>query len=170
METPLAETLPYRPCVGIMVLNRDGHVWVGRRIAETDSEMAGTTKLWQMPQGGIDENEDPRTAVLREIHEETGIRSVEIIAETQGWLCYDLPAELQGKAWGGRYRGQKQKWFAARLTGDESEIDVLNPPDGHTPEFDRWTWVDLADLPRLVVPFKRDVYERLVEEFAHLAD
>ncbi|MGH6815736.1 MAG: RNA pyrophosphohydrolase [Hyphomicrobiaceae bacterium] len=159
--------LPYRPCVGIMVLNRDGHVWVGRRIdAPEDPEGRGT--WWQMPQGGIDEGEEPRAAVLRELYEETGLRTVEIVAEMPGWQHYDLPAALVGHAWQGRYRGQKQKWFAVRFTGSDEEVRIDAPP-GHTTEFDRWRWVPLDELLDLVVPFKRDVYARVVAAFAPLA-
>jgi putative (di)nucleoside polyphosphate hydrolase len=167
MTSDALEELPYRPCVGAMVLNGDGFVFLGHR-ADGPEEPEGPGTWWQMPQGGIDEGEDPREAVLRELYEETGIRSVSIIAETPGWLLYDLPPELQGKAWGGRYRGQKQKWFAMRFTGDEAEIDVCHPPGGHTSEFNEWKWVPVGDVPRLVVPFKRYVYERIVEEFADL--
>ncbi len=161
------DTLPYRPCVGALVFNRDDYVFLGHR-ADGPEEPEGPGTWWQMPQGGVDHTEDPRDAVLRELYEETGIRSVEILAESEGWLLYDLPPELQGKAWGGRYRGQKQKWFALRFVGEDSEIDVLNPPDGHKAEFNRWKWVPLEDLPRLVVPFKRNVYQQIVAEFGHL--
>lgn len=163
-----SESLPYRPCVGAMVLNAEGLVFLGHR-SDGPEEPDGPGTWWQMPQGGIDEGEDPRNAVFRELFEETGIKSVTILGESDGWLLYDLPPDLQGKAWGGRYRGQKQKWFAMRFWGDESEIDVLNPPDGHEPEFDRWMWVPMRELARLVVPFKREVYERILAEFAELA-
>jgi putative (di)nucleoside polyphosphate hydrolase len=161
--------LPYRPCVGALVLNAHGLVFLGHRV-DGPEEPEGPGTWWQMPQGGIDMEEDPREAVLRELLEETGIRSVRIIGETADWLYYDLPRELQGKAWGGRYRGQKQKWFAMRFLGEDSEIDVRHPPGGHEPEFSRWKWVRMKDLPRLVVPFKRDVYERIVAELGHLAE
>jgi putative (di)nucleoside polyphosphate hydrolase len=161
--------LPYRPCVGIMVINRDGLVWAGRRIAETDTEMAGTTKLWQMPQGGIDEGEDPLPAALRELHEETGIRTVSLLAEAPDWIHYDLPEHLVGIALKGRYRGQKQRWFAFRFEGDESEISIDPPPGGHEPEFDAWAWKKMEELPDLIVPFKRKVYEQVVSAFRHLA-
>ncbi len=167
MSSPDIEHLPYRPCVGAMILNAAGEVFLGHR-ADGPEEPEGPGTWWQMPQGGIDQDEDPRAAVLRELYEETSIRSVEIIAETGAWLHYDLPPELQGKAWGGRYRGQTQKWYAMRFTGDDSEINVLEPPDGHAPEFDRWKWVSVDELPRLVVPFKREVYLRILREFAHL--
>lgn len=163
------ETLPYRPCVGIMVLNREGLVWAGRRIAATDSEMAGTNKLWQMPQGGIDPDEDPLEAAKRELYEETGIRSASLVAEAPDWIHYDLPAELVGIAFKGRYRGQKQRWFAFRFEGEESEIAINPPPGGHEAEFDQWAWKPMLELPELIVPFKRKVYEEVVAAFRHLA-
>lgn len=163
------ESLPYRACVGIMVLNASGLVWAGRRIVEADTELAGSTYLWQMPQGGIDEGEDPFTAARRELYEETGIRSVELLAEASRWINYDLPRDIVGIALKGRYRGQTQKWFAFRFTGNESEIAVNPPPGGHKAEFDRWAWKPMRQLPDLIVPFKRSVYEAVVAEFAHLA-
>lgn len=164
-----AEDLPYRPCVGIMVLNRDGLVWAGRRIAKTDSEMAGGSRLWQMPQGGIDKGEDPIDAARRELYEETGIRSIALLAETPDWIRYELPRELVGIALKGKYRGQKQRWFAFRFEGDESEIAINPPPGGHAPEFDAWAWKPMDDLPGLIVPFKRQVYEDVIGVFRHLA-
>lgn len=163
------ETLPYRPCVGIMVLNAEGLVWVGRRIAEPDTEFEGTDRLWQMPQGGIDPGEDPMPAALRELYEETGMRSVSLIAEAPGWIDYDLPPHLVGIAFKGRYRGQTQKWFAFRFEGNEGEIAINPPPGGHTAEFDAWAWKPMADLPDLIIPFKRGVYEKVIAAFAHLA-
>lgn len=162
------ETLPYRPCVGALVLNRDGLVFVGHR-ADGPEQPEGSGAWWQMPQGGIDPDEEPGRAVLRELYEETGIRSVEIIAESREWFLYDLPPDLLGRAWGGRYRGQTQKWYAMRFTGADDEIDVLSPPDGHEPEFNAWKWAFVSELPALVVPFKRQVYDRVIAEFAHLA-
>lgn len=163
------DSLPYRPCVGVMVLNRDGLVWAGRRIAEDDSEMAGAKNLWQMPQGGIDAGEDPLPAARRELFEETGIRSVSLLAEAPGWIRYDLPREVLGIALKGKFRGQTQKWFAFRFEGDESEIAINPPPGGHAPEFDAWAWRPMAELPELIVPFKRKVYEEVVAAFRHLA-
>ncbi|MBX9591797.1 MAG: RNA pyrophosphohydrolase [Hyphomonadaceae bacterium] len=161
-----SDPLLYRPCVGIMVLNRSGRVWIGRR-HDAPGEPEGPGAWWQMPQGGIDENEDPAKAALRELVEETGMRSVDIVGQSPGWYTYDLPSGLQPRAWGGRYRGQKQKWFAMRFTGHDGEV-VLDRP-GHKPEFDAWRWADLDELLGLIVPFKREVYAQVVREFAPLA-
>jgi len=163
------QSLPYRPCVGAAVFNRDGLVWAGRRIAEPDSEFAGSTKLWQMPQGGIDKGEDPLEAARRELYEETGIRSVSLVAEAPGWINYDLPPHLVGIALKGKFRGQTQKWFAFRFEGDESEIAINPPPGGHTAEFDDWRWKPLLELPELIISFKRKVYDEVIATFAHLA-
>ncbi|MFN3625350.1 MAG: RNA pyrophosphohydrolase, partial [Hyphomicrobium sp.] len=134
----------YRPCVGITVINPEGLVWIGCR-ADSPGEEEGRGAWWQMPQGGIDSGEDPATAALRELIEETGMRTVRILGETEGWLRYDLPTHLIGKAWGGRYRGQEQKWFAVRFLGDESEIDIA-PAAGHKPEFTQWRWAPLSEV------------------------
>lgn len=163
------EDLPYRPCVGIMVLNRDGLVWAGRRIAIGNSEYDGSPQLWQMPQGGIDLGEDPLAAASRELYEETGIRSARLIADAGRWINYDLPPHLIGIGLKGKYRGQTQRWFAFRFEGDESEIAINPPPGGHEPEFDAWEWKPMQTLPELIVPFKRKVYEEVVATFAHLA-
>ncbi|MBI4275878.1 MAG: RNA pyrophosphohydrolase [Rhizobiales bacterium] len=164
---PRFEDLPYRPCVGTMVLNRDGRVFIGRRIG--GPEHVDETHVWQMPQGGVDEGEDPYPAALRELYEETNIHSVEKIGEIEDWLSYDIPREIVGQAWKGKFRGQKQKWYALRFTGKDSEIDVENPGDGHDPEFVEWRWEPMRNLPDLIIPFKRKVYERVVAEFSHLA-
>jgi len=160
--------LPYRPCVGVMLLNTEGLVFVGRR-AERKGASEGEGQWWQMPQGGMDKGETPEDAARRELWEETGIRSALFFAQTADWLFYDLPRELAGVAWKGRYRGQKQKWFAARFEGPEDEID-LGPHPGHKAEFDAWRWVPVAGLPDLVVPFKREVYTAVVTEFAPLIE
>ena len=160
------EDLPYRPCVGTMVLNRDGLVFIGRRF--NGPEHVDLTHVWQMPQGGLDPGEDPFKAALRELAEETSIRSVELLAESSGWLAYDLPPDVAAQAWGGRYRGQTQKWYALRFTGEDSEIDVVNPAGGHKPEFAEWRWEPMRNLADIVIGFKRKVYEQVVAEFAHL--
>jgi putative (di)nucleoside polyphosphate hydrolase len=158
------EDLPYRPCAGLMVLNRDGLAFIGRRL--DGPEHVDATHVWQMPQGGIDPGEEPYPAALRELYEETNIRSVERLGEIAEWLSYDIPRDIVGQAWNGKYRGQTQKWYALRFTGDESEIDIAHPAGGHEPEFVEWRWEPLENLPALVVPFKRATYERVVKEFA----
>ena len=159
--------LGYRPCVGIMVINRTGLVWVGCR-ADAKNEAEGRGAWWQMPQGGIDEHEDPKAAAVRELFEETAIRSVHFISELPGWLNYDLPPDLLGKAWGGRYRGQRQKWFAARFTGEDCEVNIT-PPPGHQAEFVDWRWAPVSELMDIIVPFKREVYAQVVNAFSPLA-
>jgi putative (di)nucleoside polyphosphate hydrolase len=161
------DSLPYRLCVGVMVLNHAGEVFIGRR-THGGPEHADATHAWQMPQGGIDDDEEPWPAALRELGEETGIRSVEKLAEVDDWLTYDIPRDIVATAWKGRYRGQKQKWFAMRFTGDESEINILSPAGGHKPEFTEWRWEPMAHLPELIIPFKRPVYDRVVREFSRL--
>ncbi len=162
-------SLPYRPCVGVMVLNRAGLVWAGRRLSDGNSESDGTPQLWQMPQGGIDKGEDAEPAARRELYEETGMRSVSLLAEAPDWITYDLPAHLVGIGLKGKYRGQKQRWFAYRFTGQESEIAIDPPPGGHTAEFDAWDWLPMAELPDRIVAFKREAYRQVVAAFAHLA-
>jgi putative (di)nucleoside polyphosphate hydrolase len=165
MKSSDTSKLPYRLCVGIALFNHAGRVWVGCR-SDKDAEGEGEGHWWQMPQGGLDEGEDPYNAALRELFEETSVKTVRLIREAGDWLKYDLPADLIGQSWGGRYRGQKQKWFALRFEGSESEIDVLKPGGGkHKPEFSEWRWEKLARLPELIVPFKRKVYEGVVAEF-----
>ncbi len=161
------ESLPYRPCAGMMVLNHAGHVFIGQRA--DGPEHTDAAHAWQMPQGGIDESEDPYKAALRELYEETNIRSVEKLGEIAEWLVYDIPREILGQAWGGKYRGQKQKWYALRFTGEEREIDVASPPGGHKPEFIAWRWAPMSELCSLVVPFKRHTYERVIAEFEKFA-
>jgi putative (di)nucleoside polyphosphate hydrolase len=149
-----------------MVLNRAGLVFVGRRF--DGPEHVDADHPWQMPQGGLDPGEEPYRAALRELAEETNIVSVERLAEAPEWFAYDLPPEVAAHAWGGRYRGQKQKWYALRFTGRESEIDVAHSPGGHEPEFSEWRWEPMRNLPDLIIPFKRKVYERIVAAFSHL--
>jgi putative (di)nucleoside polyphosphate hydrolase len=156
--------LPYRPCVGIVLVNRNDLVWIGRRPDIPDEE--GRGQWWQMPQGGIDDDEEPKSSAKRELAEETGVSSAEFMAEAPHWYYYDLPEHLVGTSWKGRYRGQKQRWFAFRFTGDDSEIDIS--AHGHKPEFDQWRWVRLEEVTGLVVPFKRKVYEQVVEAFQPL--
>jgi putative (di)nucleoside polyphosphate hydrolase len=160
--------LPYRPCVGIMVFNRAGQVFIGAR--SDGPEHVDATHAWQMPQGGVDPGEDPWQAALRELYEETNIRSVERLGEIAEWLTYDIPSDIIGEAWGGKYRGQTQKWYALRFTGDESEIDTAHPAGGHAPEFLDWRWERMENLPALVVPFKREVYQQVVAEFSKFAE
>jgi putative (di)nucleoside polyphosphate hydrolase len=168
MKSSDVEKLPYRLCVGIALFDRAGRVWVGCR-SDKDAEGEGDGHWWQMPQGGLDKGEDPYKAALRELYEETSVKSVGLIRESENWLTYDLPADLVGRSWNGRYRGQKQKWFALRFEGHESEIDVLNPGGGkHKPEFSEWRWENLARLPDLIVPFKRKVYEGVVAAFSNI--
>jgi putative (di)nucleoside polyphosphate hydrolase len=166
--TVKAEDLPYRPCVGVMILNREGLVWAGRRIPDINSEYDGSSHLWQMPQGGIDANEDPLAAAYRELHEETGIKTVTLLAEAKDWINYDLPPHLVGIGLKGKFRGQTQRWFAFRFDGDESEIAINPPPGGHEAEFDAWEWKAMEELPGLIVTFKRAVYEQVIAEFRHL--
>lgn len=166
-----ADDLPYRPCVGIMVLNKDGLVWSGKRLlSNAHEEHKDTPFRWQMPQGGIDKGEDPKLASLRELYEETGIKTVEFIAESTGWLTYDLPDDLIGIGLKGKYRGQKQKWFLYRFTGNDNEIRVNPPVTGEKAEFEEWAWKQMDELPKLIVPFKRKLYEDVVNEFSKWAD
>lgn len=150
--------LPYRKGVGIMLLNREGKVFVAKRIDMT-------SEAWQMPQGGIDAGEDARTAALRELGEEIGTSNAEIIAESVDWLRYDLPDALVPRIWKGQYRGQEQKWFAMRFTGVDGDINIAT----EHPEFSEWKWVDMQELPDIIVPFKRELYQLLVDEFGHLS-
>jgi putative (di)nucleoside polyphosphate hydrolase len=153
-----AEARPgYRRCVGVMLLDVAGRVFVGQR-CDTRPE------AWQMPQGGIDPGEDAETAALREMHEEIGTDAAELLAASRWWRSYDLPPEIAARIWGGRYRGQTQKWLAFRFTGSDADIVI----DGAHPEFCAWRWLEPDELVRRIVPFKRDVYLSVVEEFRHL--
>ncbi|MHA6264709.1 RNA pyrophosphohydrolase [Arenibacterium sp. CAU 1754] len=151
--------LPYRPCVGVMLMNKDGHVFVGQRLDRD-------TEAWQMPQGGVDEGEDPQDAALRELWEETGVTGdlVEYVGETEGWLPYDLPHDLVPNIWKGRYRGQEQKWFLLRFTGTDDQVKI----ETDHPEFSEWRWQPVDELVDKIVPFKRAVYARVVAEFSVL--
>lgn len=152
------EQRPYRPCVGIVLLNADGHVFTARR---NDTY----TDAWQMPQGGIDPGEEPRDAAFRELEEEIGTNHAALLAETEDWLTYELPDELLNVTWKGRFRGQKQKWFALRFLGSDDEINL----ETEHPEFVEWRWSPMAEVPQFIVPFKRDVYVEVITRFAHLA-
>lgn len=156
-----AETLPYRPCVGVVLINSQGLIFAGQRV---DS----TVPAWQMPQGGIDDGEKPRIAALRELWEETGVTEdlVEVIEKTPDWVTYDLPPELLGKVWGGKYRGQRQRWFLMRFLGRDEQVNIATDH----PEFERWRWISADEMVASIVPFKREVYQAVVAAFRpHLA-
>jgi len=150
---------PYRQGVGVMLLNRQAEVLVGKRI-DMPSD------AWQMPQGGIDARETPEAAAWREMREEIGTDKAALLAESRDWYFYDLPPDLADQIWRGRFRGQRQKWFAFRFLGQDADIDITT----HRPEFSAWKWAPMAELPSLIVPFKRRLYAELVSEFRHLAE
>ena len=162
--------LPLRPCVGVMVLHPDGRVWMGHRPRKERDELPeATDRRWQMPQGGIDDGEDPLRAARRELWEETGIETVTLLDRTEDWLAYELPPELVGVALKGKYRGQRQLWFVFRFDGSENEINIAEPPDGSHPEFDRWEWVPVERIAERIVAFKEPIYRELIRRFAHHA-
>ena len=168
----IREQMPYRDCAGIALFNAKGQVFIGRRRLGDDPEGGPETGApWQMPQGGIDAGEDALAAARRELFEETNVTSIDLIAEAPGWIYYDLPDDLLGKFLKGKYRGQRQRWFAFRFTGEESEIDVLAPGGGgfHA-EFGAWRWEDLIKTPDIIVDFKRDAYRQVVAAFAGIPD
>jgi len=154
--------LSYRRGVGAVLFNSDGLVWVGHRIVKPGQAIEN---YWQLPQGGIDDDEEPSEAVLRELLEETGTDNAEIIAQSDKWLRYDLPTHLQGSAWGGQFRGQMQKWFALQYKGLDTDFDL---EWDEKPEFDSWRWVSLSELPGLIVSFKKPIYECIVDEFSEV--
>ncbi|MCC6736776.1 MAG: RNA pyrophosphohydrolase [Bauldia sp.] len=161
-------SLPYRSCAGVTLFNRKGNVFVGKR-KDGPNEAEGVGKWWQMPQGGIDGDEDLVAAARREMFEETNVRSAMHLGTMDDWMEYDLPAELVGKAWRGKYRGQRIRFVAFLFEGQESEIDVLNPGGGEKPEFVEWRWEPIERLPELIIPFKRKVYEAVVTAFSRFA-
>lgn len=158
----------YRPCVGVMLLNREGLVFIGRRRDQASDLVPA--HAWQMPQGGIDTGEDPYDAALRELLEETNVSSVSFLATAPDWYTYDVPGGMTKQSGRARFQGQRQKWFALRFEGEESEIDVEHPAGGTHPEFDAWRWERMDRLADLVVPFKRPVYEKVVEVFRPLVE
>jgi len=158
----------YRPCAGIMLLNREGLVFIGRRIAPARDLVPA--HVWQMPQGGIDEGEDPYDAARRELREETNVVTASLLAAAPDWYSYDVPGGMKRKEGRKAFKGQRQKWFALRFEGEEQEIDVAHPDGGTHAEFDAWRWEKLDRLPDLVVPFKRPIYEKLVEVFRPLVE
>jgi putative (di)nucleoside polyphosphate hydrolase len=162
----MPDVAKYRACVGIMLLNKQGLVFIGRRKKQSQ-KMAGHE--WQMPQGGIDEGETPYEAAQRELFEETNVSSARLLAEAPDWYCYDVPQDFAKSSWKGRYQGQRQKWFAFGFEGEDAEIDISAPGGGAHAEFEAWRWERMDRLAELVIPFKRPVYERVIETFGHLA-
>ncbi len=166
MPTPERESLPYRDCAGVVLFNRAGEAFIGQRVP---GEAGSLDYSWQFPQGGIDKGEEPIDAALRELYEETSVTSASILTAAPDWIFYDLPDELLGTALKGKYRGQRQRWFAMQFEGDEDEIDVLHPAGGtHPAEFSAWRWIDLDHVAELIVPFKRPAYDQVIAAFAHV--
>ncbi len=161
--------LPYRPNVGVALFNRAGLVLIARRIEDDGPEVIGPGYEWQMPQGGVDAGEDLEAAARRELHEETAVRSVEILGATEGWLTYDFPPYSGPPHKLAAFRGQRQRWYAMRFVGDESEIDVTRSVEGVPVEFSEWRWARLSEAADLVVPFKRAIYDELIRAFARFA-
>lgn len=158
--------LPYRECAGVALFNRQGQVFIGQR---APAKNVTFMDAWQLPQGGIDKGEEPIDAAIRELYEETSVTSCSILTAAPDWITYDLPKDLIGKALKGKYRGQKQKWFAMLFEGDEAEINVTTPAEGaHPAEFTAWRWADLEDITSLIVPFKRDAYQQIIDAFKHV--
>ena len=160
--------MPYRDCVGITLFNSAGNVFIARRILSPGPDTSEVDAPWQMPQGGIDAGEEPLPAAYRELFEETGIRTIRLLAQAPDWIHYDLPDEVLGVALKGKYRGQRQKWFAFVFEGDESEIDLSHDTEGLDPEFDAWRWERFDAVPDIIVPFKRPAYLQVHAAFRHL--
>ena len=159
------EHLPYRKCVGIMLINQQGLVWIGKR--SSVKSKINNSQVWQMPQGGIDKNEDPYSAAIRELYEETSVKNITFLAESPEWYSYDIPETLIADNRRLRkYRGQTQKWFAFQFVGDDTEVNIHSPPENHRPEFEAWRWEKSSQLPELVIPFKREVYLEVIAVFS----
>lgn len=164
------EDMPYRDCVGIALFNDRGEVFLARRILTPGPDTSEVDAPWQMPQGGIDEGEEPLPAAYRELYEETGIRTIRLLAQAPEWIHYDLPDEVLGIALRGVYRGQRQKWFAFLFEGEEAEITLCQDNPGIDPEFDAWRWEDFSKVPDIIVPFKRPAYQEVCSVFAHVPE
>lgn len=169
MTSANIKELPYRDCVGVALFNKQGKVFIAKRLLSPNQDPSKFPYLWQMPQGGIDKGETPYDAAHRELFEETSVKSANLIYEAPEWLYYDFPDYVMGRSISNKYRGQRQRWFAFLFEGDEAEINLeVVAGDNFHQEFDSWRWEDLSNLPDLVVPFKRDVYNEIVSAFAHV--